>query len=170
MNAIVIADRNWGIGSEGKLLAHLPGDLKHFKKHTQGNIIIIGRETFESMGSRLLPDRETVILSGNTEFNPGCRVVHSLEELLKHIKGREKNVFAAGGEAVYKLLLPYCRRIFVTKIHETFKADRFFPNLDEKPEEFVITAKSEILEENSVKYQFFEYERKTPGCGFNSGD
>ena len=105
MNAIVIVDQNWGIGCTGRLLAHLPGDLRHFREKTEGNTIIIGRETFESMGSRLLLDRETVILSRNTKLNPGCKVVHSLEELLRHIKGRDSDaVFAAGGEEVYKRL------------------------------------------------------------------
>jgi len=158
MNAIVIVDSNWGIGKSGQLLVHLPGDLKYFKEKTLGNTIIMGRETFDSMGGRLLPGRESVILSRNESFNPGCKVCKSLEETLEYIKEKpSETIFISGGENIYKQFLPYCDRFFVTKIHEAFEADRYFPNLDEQPESFKVVSESEVIEENGVKYQFFEY-------------
>ena len=161
MNAIVIVDKNWGIGCEGKLLAHLPSDLKYFKQKTLGNTLIMGRETFDSMGGRLLPDRETIILSRNEDFNPECKTCSSLEELLEAVKDkRSEELFVVGGESIYKLFLPYCDKFFVTKINETFEADRYFPNLDTSPEKFAVVWESEVIEENSLKYQFFEYVRK----------
>jgi len=161
MNAIVVVDQNWGIGCDGKLLMHLPGDLKYFKEKTLGNTIIIGRETFDSMGGRLLPGRQTLILSRNKDFKPDCLVFHSLEEALGYIKDKQnEEIFVAGGEAIYRLFLPYCDTFFVTKIHKSFEADRYFPNLDENPDDFAVTWSSEIMEENSVKYQFIEYTRK----------
>jgi dihydrofolate reductase len=160
MNAIVIVDKNWGIGKSGQLLVHLPGDLKYFKEKTLGNTIIMGRETFDSMGGRLLPGRESVILSRNEKFNPGCQVCKSLEETLEYIKDKpSEKVFIAGGETVYKLFLPYCDKFFVTKIYEGFEADRHFPNLDEQPENFKVISESEVALENGIKYQFFEYAR-----------
>jgi dihydrofolate reductase len=163
MNAIVVVDENWAIGNGGKLLVHLPGDLRYFKEKTLGKTIVIGRETFDSMGGRLLPGRETIILSRRDNFKPNCRVCRSLDETLECIKDKPGDeVFIAGGEKIYKLFLPYCDRFFVTKIHEKFDADRYFPNLDESPNEFAIESSSETVEENSVQYQFFEYARKKP--------
>jgi dihydrofolate reductase len=161
MNAIAVVDENWGIGYDGKLLVHLPGDLKYFKEKTLGNTIIIGRETFDSMGGKLLPNRETIILSRNPDLKLNCPVLRSLDETLKYIEDRRsEEVFVSGGETVYKLFLPYCDKFYITKIHKAFKADRHFPNLDERPDEFIINWSSNIMEENSVKYQFIEYIRK----------
>jgi len=158
MNAIVVADQNWGIGCGGKLLAHLPGDLNYFKEKTLGNTIIIGRETFDSMGGRLLPGRETLILSRNPDFKADCPVFHSLEETLEYVKDKPgEKIFVAGGEAIYRLFLPFCDAFFVTKILKEFEADRYFPNLDASPEEFAVNWSSDIMEENAVKYQFIKY-------------
>jgi len=160
MNAIVIVDKNWGIGNGGKLLAHLPGDLKYFKEKTIGNTIIIGRETFVGMGSKLLPGRETIVLSTKEDFNPGCLVCSSLDDTFKNIAGKEpETLFVAGGESVYRLFLPYCNKIFVTKINAAFEADRYFPNLDANPDEFSVTRQSDMICENSIEYRFFEYNR-----------
>jgi len=161
MNAIVVVDQNWGIGCSGQLLVHLPGDLKYFKEKTLGNTIILGRETFDSMGGRLLPGRKTIILSRNTDFAPGCPVLHSLEEALEYVEDNpNETIFVAGGESIYRLFLPYCDAFFVTKILKAFDADRHFPNLDASPDEFVINWSSDVMVENSVNYQFFEYIRK----------
>jgi len=165
MNAIVIADQNWGIGRSGKLLAHLPGDLKYFKEKTLGKTIIIGRETFDSMGGRLLPGRETLILSRREDFNPNCPVVHSLDEALEYVKNKkDEDLFVAGGEAIYKLFLPYCDTFFVTKIYHAFSADRYFPNLDERPDEFIIKWRGGVMEENEVRYEFIEYHHRKEPC------
>ena len=64
MKAIVVADENWGIGKDGKLLAHLPGDLKYFKEKTKGKTLVMGRKTLESLpGCNPLPDRKNIILT-----------------------------------------------------------------------------------------------------------
>ena len=64
MKLIVAADRRGGIGKEGKLLVHLPGDIKYFKETTSGHTVIMGRKTFQSLpSSRPLPDRRNIIIS-----------------------------------------------------------------------------------------------------------
>ena len=160
MNAIAIVDENWGLGKDGKLLIHLPGDLKYFKEKTLGKTIIIGRKTFDSLGKRLLPDRETVIVSQNMKYDPGCMVCRSLEEALRYVKGRRPDdVFVAGGEAIYNLFLPYCDTFFITKIQASFEADKYFPNLDSS-NRFYIDKSSAVVEENGVKYRFYKYTRE----------
>jgi len=160
MNAIAAVDKNWGLGMNGKLLAHLPGDLRYFKEKTLGKTIIIGRETFESMSGKLLPGRGTVILSRNMDFKAECPVFHSLEETLGGLENKVgEDVFVAGGEAIYRLFLPYCDRFYITKLYAAFEADRHFPDLDESPEMFALKTASDVMEENGVGYQFFEYAR-----------
>ena len=161
MKAIAVVDENWGLGRDGKLLVHLPGDLRYFKEKTLGRTIVLGRETFEGMGSRPLAGRETVLLTRNRDYKADCRICHSLEELLAYAREKDRgDVFAAGGEMVYRLLLPFCDTVFVTKIYAAFAADRHFPNLDARPEEFEIAWRGEAREESGVRYQFFEYKRK----------
>ena len=161
MNAIAAVDECWGIGRNGKLLARLPGDLGYFKDKTLGKTIVIGRETFDSMSGNLLHGRETVILTKNMDFKQNCPVFHTLEETLGYLQGKHtEDIFVSGGEKVYRQFFPYCDTFFITKLYAAFGADRFFPNLDERRGEFTVKPVSSVLEENSVRYQFFEYTRK----------
>ena len=161
MNAIAAVDESWGIGRSGKLLASLPGDLKYFKEKTLGKTIVIGRETFDSMSGKLLPERETVILTRNADFKQNCTVIHTLNEALEYLKTkRSEDVYVAGGENVYRQFIPYCDVFFITKLYGTFGADRFFTNLDAYPGEFAVKQASGVKEENGVKYRFFEYVRR----------
>ena len=161
MKAIAIVDQNWGLGAGGQLLTHLPGDLRYFREKTLGKTVIMGRETFEGMGGQLLPDRETVLLTRNPSYAAGCAICRSLDELLEFVKDKERDtVFACGGEMVYRLLLPYCDTVLLTKMYAAFEADRHFPNIDDRPDEFEVVWRSDEQEENGIRYQFFEYRRK----------
>lgn len=162
MKLILAADKNWAIGKDGGLLCHLPGDLKFFKEKTIGKTVVMGRGTLESLpGSKPLPKRENIVLTGNKDYKvEGAVVVHSHEELFKYIKDKDSdNVMIMGGGRVYKDMLPFCDTCYITKIYESFDADTWFVNLDEMPD-FEIVWQSEMQEENGIQYQFFEYRRK----------
>ncbi|MEG0157078.1 MAG: dihydrofolate reductase [Anaerovoracaceae bacterium] len=162
MNAIVVVDQDWGIGREGKLLVHLPGDLNYFKEKTLGKTIVMGRKTLDSLpGGKPLPGRTNIVLTGNQGFcNQACTVCYSFEELVAKLEIYPKEeVFISGGEAVYRQFMPYVDTIYVTKIEKSFSADRFFENLDEH-EAFQLTWQDEPREENGVRYRFAKYERK----------
>ena len=78
MKAIVAVDRNWGIGRDGGLLVHLPGDLKYFKEKTLGKTVVMGRETLESLpGGKPLPGRDNIVLTLNSFYEAGCPLCHS---------------------------------------------------------------------------------------------
>jgi len=161
MNAIAIVDKNWGLGWDGKLLAHLPGELKYFREKTKGKTIIIGRGTYESMSCKLLPGRKTVILSRSENFKADCPVFRSAGEALEYLKGTpSEDIFVAGGESVYREMYHNCDKFYITIMHKTFDADRHFPNLDEEPGKFDVKELSGIITENGIKYQIFKYERK----------
>ena len=160
MYAIVAADKNWGIGKDGDLLCHIPGDMKYFREKTMGATVVMGRKTLDSFpGGKPLPNRRNIVLTRSPEFErDGCEVVHGIDELSDLLNG-EKNVFVIGGAEIYSMLIGRCSGAFVTKIDEAFDADRFFPDLDSDPG-FELASESEPHEENGITYRFTEYRRK----------
>jgi dihydrofolate reductase len=119
MKAIVAVDLNWGIGYQGKLLQRIPEDMKFFKAATTGKVVIMGRETFESLpGKEPLKDRVNIVLSRNQLFNnENVIICRSLTELFVELKKRLwDDVFVIGGESIYIQLLPYCSEALLTRI------------------------------------------------------
>lgn len=161
MKAIVVVDENWSIGKDGGLLVHLSGDLKYFKQRTIGKTIVIGRKTLESFpGAKPLPGRPNLVLTRNPEYKPeGVQVFGSKEQLMEYIGDDTEDIFICGGANVYEQFLEDCDTFYVTKIYDSFPADRSFPNLDER-DDMEITWESEEQEEKGIRYQFFEYTRK----------
>ena len=160
MNLIVAVDENWGIGKDGELLARLSGDMKFFKNTTMGKVVVMGRRTFESI-KKALPNRTNIILTSNMDYDaPGCQIVSSEKALCELVSAyKDEDVFLIGGERLYRDCLCYCNTLYITKIFDAFEADRYMVNIDEM-DEYEVTWKSEIMEENGTKYQFFKYERK----------
>ncbi len=161
MRAIVAVDEKWGIGKEGKLLTHIPGDLHFFKEKTLGKIVIMGRETLESLpGAKPLPGRRNIVLTRNKEYQVDCEVCYSKEELFNKLKGEDpENIYIIGGELVYHQFLPYYHQIYVTKMEGDFQAEKFFDNLDEN-DSFEMVWESDPHEENGVRYKFTEYVKR----------
>lgn len=162
MNLIVAADENWGIGKDGGLLTHLPGDLKYFKEKTTGKVVVMGRATLESLpGARPLPQRTNIILTRDASFQKeGCIIVHSMQQLLTECaKYDPEDVMIIGGEQIYMQLIRQCERLFITKIFASFDADKHIMNVD-KMQSFVLACESDVMEENGISYQFLEYRKK----------
>lgn len=174
MKAIVACDNNWGIGKDGDLLFHLPGDLAYFREQTSGMIIIVGRKTLESFpGGKPLPNRTNVVLTRNENYTNGDAVVcNTTADLLEKIAELQKtinkaddigkntgDVFVCGGGEIYKTLLPQCDEVLVTKIDTQGQADTFFPDLD-ADEDFELAWEGEPCEEQGLTYRFTRYKRK----------
>lgn len=162
MRMILAADEKWGIGKDGDLLCHIPGDLKYFKERTLGKTVVMGRVTLESLpGSKGLPGRRNIVFTKQEDYvAENAETVSSEEELWSTLTGvAPEDIFVIGGEKIYKALLPFCDKIYVTKMYQDFAADRFFVNLDEDVD-FEAKELSDIQEENGIKYQFFVYDRK----------
>ena len=162
MLSIIVAIANDNvIGKDNKLIWHLPEDLKRFKSLTTGHTIIMGRKTFESLG-RVLPNRKHVILCNDMELNIDNENVEILEDISmldKYINSEEEN-FVIGGATIYKLLMPYANRLYITKINESFEGDVFFPEI--KEDEWKEVKREEGLknEENPFEYYYIDYIRK----------
>jgi len=161
MNLIAAVDKSWGIGKEGKLLCYLPGDLKYFKEKTTGKTVVMGRSTLESLpGGKPLPNRTNIVLTKKNLDIEGVKVVHNMDELLEEANNyNPDDVMIIGGATVYNELMPYCDKLFITKIDHEFDADVRIKSADEMPQ-FKVVWKSEVMTENGYNYQFFEYRRK----------
>lgn len=165
MNIILAADRNWAIGKDNDLLIHLPGDLKYFKNMTTGKTVIMGRKTLESLpGGKPLPNRRNIILTRSVDFQvSGAEVLNSVEDVLHLIKSgnlKSDEAFVIGGADIYKQMMPYCDKFYITKIEAELPADRYFVDLDEV-DDLKITWTGPIEEYKGTKYQYVLYERRT---------
>lgn len=146
LSAIVAVDRQWAIGCEGRLLYHVPQDLRFFKQMTLDQCILMGRKTFESLpGQKLLPRRMHWILTqdpaGFTQAHPDLdpsrlRLFSSLEALREAIQAQpEINHWVCGGQSLYQALLADCDCVWITHLDcQSPRADAWFPRLDQMPE------------------------------------
>ena len=159
MNIIAAVDRNWAIGNKNALLVKIPRDQKLFFEMTQGKVVVMGRNTLESLPQKQpLKNRVNIVLSSDKAYAvKGAVVVHSLEELFGELKQYEsEDVFVAGRETVYRQLLPYCDTAHITKIDYAYEADAYFPRLDELPE-WELAADSEEQTYFDLEYYFLQY-------------
>lgn len=141
ISMIAALSENGIIGRDNTLPWNFPEDLKYFKKMTLGKPIIMGRNTFESIGSRPLPGRHNIILTQQADFQaPNCSVVHSREEAIALCKETEENqetketqeIMIIGGAKIYQLFLPMATRLYLTMIHQNVVGDTYFPKLNWK--------------------------------------
>lgn len=153
-------DENGVMGKDNGLPWRLPEDLKFFKETTMGHPIVMGRKTYESIG-KPLPGRENIVITRDKEYEAaGCTIVHSYEELLERAK-QEKELFITGGAEVFKQMLPYADKLYVTVIHHSFAGDTFFPDSIEWEEWTLISEKQGPKnEKNPYEYYFRMYKRK----------
>lgn len=167
MKIIMIAAmaRNGVIGKNGKMLWHLPGDLKRFKKLTTGHIVIMGRKTYESIG-KPLPNRTNIIVTGKVDYKASqVVIVHSFEEAISRARQISechsplKHIFIIGGAKIYEQALSVADEIYLTSIEQSFEGDTYFPEIDK-----AIWKLTESVgkKEKNLYYFFQTLKRKTP--------
>ena len=162
MKAILSADINWGIGNGNKLLVSIPSDMKFFRQTTTGKVVVMGRKTLESFpNGQTLKNRTNIVLTENPDYRvKDAVIVHSKEELLKTLEQYDtEDIYIIGGESIYRMMLPYCDTVLVTKIDRAFQADTFFPDLD-KMEEWEMTEEGEEQTCFDLEFRFTKYERR----------
>ena len=117
------------IGAGNRIPWHLPEDFKWFKQMTTGQVVVMGRKTFESIG-KPLPHRETIVLSRSQFSHPGVRTVASLDEI--DLVGETRAVFICGGAQIYEQALPLCSNLYLTLVKRTVEGDVFFPRFEDR--------------------------------------
>lgn len=134
---IAAISKNRVIGNKGSIPWNIPGEQSRFKELTTGNVVIMGRKTFEEIFAKLkkpLPQRVNLIVSGTKDFSKeGCPTFKTLKEALEFskVKYPEKNVFIGGGAALYKEAVSFVDKMYLTEIQMTVEGDVFFPEFDE---------------------------------------
>lgn len=161
---IASADVNWGIGLQNHLLARIPEDMNFVSGKTKGKVIVMGRKTLESFpGGKPLPNRLNIVLTQNRNYTAdGAVLVHSMEELLEYVGSIKGEIYVFGGESIYRQLIPYCTRAYITRIGEKFKADAFLPSFDDFKEWKLVKEEGWKKSKTGIDYQFTEYIRVTP--------
>ena len=123
---IAAMSENGVIGNHNALPWHLPEELKYFREKTRDKPVIMGRKTFESIGSKPLPNRLNIILTHALHFTAlDCKVVHSVEDALK-AAGDCEEIMVIGGAEIYEAFLSVASRIYLTVIHQTCIGDTLF--------------------------------------------
>ncbi|MDB5162281.1 MAG: dihydrofolate reductase [Candidatus Saccharibacteria bacterium] len=160
MKTIVVAfDKNYGIGANNDLLwlRDLPADLKHFKDLTTGHTIVMGRNTFNSIG-RALPNRQNIVVSHSMEDTEGVEVAHTVEEAYELATS---DIFIIGGAQIYTETLKDADVIEATEVQSTFEnATVFFPTIDSTVWEEVSRDSREKDERNKYAFDFVRYIRR----------
>lgn len=137
MKVIVAVDQYWGIGCNGELLEMIPADMKDFKEKTMGKVVVMGRGTFESLpGRRPLQGRTNIVLTKSVHLDcEGIIICSSLAEMFSTLyRYNNDDIYIIGGESIYQQCMQYCSEAYITKIEKEYKANKHFPNLDDRPE------------------------------------
>jgi dihydrofolate reductase len=130
VSLIAAVSENGVIGVDNKLPWYIPDDLKRFKKLTSGNVVIMGRKTYESLG-KPLPNRLNIVISRNKDLViPGCLVFNNLSKAIKKA-GSDKEIFIIGGGEIYRKGIILADKIYLTKVHQEVKGDTTFPEIVE---------------------------------------
>lgn len=165
MNLIAAVDKNWAIGMNNKLLVHIPDDMKRFRQMTIGKAVVMGRKTLESFpGGQPLKERVNIVLSKDKNYHAkGVVAAHSMEELsLELEKYKSEDIFVIGGESIYRQLFHQCDTAYITKIDYSYRADAWFPNLDEQ-ESWQVVEESEEQTYFDLEYYFVTYQNNAAG-------
>lgn len=153
--------KNNALGKNNDLIWHLPADLKRFKRVTTGHHIIMGRNTFESIG-KALPNRTTIIITRNEEYvKEGCLIANSVEEALEMAQDDEQ-IFIIGGAQIYKYTIEhnFADILDITLVHHEFEADAFFPEIDTNIWERVEREDFIADEKNKFDYSFIRFKKR----------
>jgi dihydrofolate reductase len=158
---LVACDENRVIGKDNSLIWYLPADLKRFKALTTGQVIIMGRKTYDSIG-KPLPNRTNIVVTRQKNYAvQGVEVVHSLEEAILKAKSlRSDDIFVIGGAEIYQLAMSLADQIVLTKLHDIFDGDTYFPEISEKDWEIIDQIKGETDEKNPFQFSFITYQRR----------
>ena len=138
---------------------HIPGDLAYFKEKTMGKAIVMGRNTFESIG-RPLPGRKNIIVTRNPSYKvEGAECSYESEEAIELAGAHHEEVMVIGGEQIFRAVLPNADRLYITLIQHDFKGDTFFPPYSDDDWMLVETTEDMKTPDGHV-YAYLVYERK----------
>jgi len=159
ISIIVAIASNNAIGKNNELLWHISKDLKRFKELTQGHYIVMGKKTYYSLPVRPLKNRTNMVISDvYGEQIDNCLMAYSIEDAVEKMDPENEN-FIIGGGSIYKQFLSIADTLYITRVHKTFDADTFFPEISLA--EWKLVDKNDVLDDpqNDFTYSFEVYKR-----------
>lgn len=157
ISLMVAHDPGLVIGKDNQLPWHIPEDLAYFKKHTVGKGMVMGRNTYESIG-RPLPKRRNIIVTRNKDYQAeGTDVVHSIDDAIRLAERVHEEVMVIGGEQIFRSVLPIADRLYITLIHKKFEGDTHFP---EYGAEWQLVSESAKQLSGDIPFSYLVFERK----------
>ena len=129
ISIIVAIAQNGTIGDKNSLLWHIKEDMRFFRTTTSGHPVIMGRKTFESLGSKPLPKRKNIVITRSDVEFEGVFTAHSLEEAISMAEGDEE-IFIMGGAQIYAQSLDIADRMYITRVERDYEGDTSFPEID----------------------------------------
>lgn len=154
----VAADNNNGIGFKNQLLCYIKEDLQYFRKLTTGNIVLMGKNTYESIG-KPLPNRVNIVISRSVKEINGCYVFDTIERGIEFAREYSldngfEDLYIIGGASIYDQTINIVDTIYLTRIYKEFEADTFFPKI---PNSFKLENESELKTDDNNSFCFKEY-------------
>lgn len=162
MNLIACVTSNGCLGLNNDLVIRNKEDMKFFKELTTNNVVIMGRKTFESIGSKALPNRDNIVVSTSLSSVPeGVVLMRDIMEAIE-ISDEKKELFFIGGGEIYKEAIKFVKRAYISVFEDVIahKCDVFFPmkelegmkleNVEQK-ENFKIKTYVRVMRESEKK-------------------
>ena len=158
VSIIVAIAQNGTIGDKNSLLWHIKEDMRFFRTTTSGHPVIMGRKTFESLGSKPLPKRTNIVITRADREFEGALTAHSLEEAIR-MAGEDEEIFVMGGAQIYAEALSVVDRMYITHVECDYEGDTSFPEIDYSKWKLVDVVRHERGEEYEYPFEFRTYDR-----------
>ena len=158
VSIIVAIAQNGTIGDKNALLWHIKEDMRFFRTTTSGHPVIMGRKTFESLGSKPLPKRTNIVITRAEREFEGALTAHSLQEAIR-MAGDDEEIFIMGGAQIYREALPVVDRMYITHVGRDYDGDTVFPETDYSKWKLVDVVRHERGEEYEYPFEFRTYDR-----------
>ena len=159
ISIIVAIAQNGTIGDKNALLWHIKEDMRFFRTTTSGHPVIMGRKTFESLGSKPLPKRKNIVITRSDVEFEGAFVAHSLEEAIA-MADDDAEVFIMGGAQIYAQALDIADRMYITRVERDYEGDTSFPEVDYSKWKLVAEERYERGEDYDSPFSFLTYDCK----------
>ncbi|WP_294405980.1 dihydrofolate reductase [uncultured Clostridium sp.] len=162
LSLIVAIAENNVIGKDNKLIWHISEDLKRFKSITSGNAMLMGRKTFESLPG-VLSGRKHIIITRDHKYtidSEQVSVINDLDSFIRKHENSDDEIFVIGGAEIYKQLLPHCKKLYLTKVHQSFEGDTYFPEIDYSKYDTEYSSDKITDEKSGITYSFINLIRK----------
>ena len=158
VSIIVAIAQNGTIGDKNALVWHIKEDMRFFRTTTSGHPVIMGRKTFESLGSKPLPKRTNIVITRADREFEGALTAHSLEEAIR-MAGEDEEIFIMGGAQIYREALSVVDRMYITHVERDYEGDTSFPEIDYSQWKLVSEERYERGEEYESPFAFLVYNR-----------